>query len=141
MKFKSSIRKKFIPKFPTDEIKTDMEYTIYAEGFYRAIETVSKLNKPIYITENGIADKADNSRKIYIERYLYALQKAMKDGFDVKGYFYWSLLDNFEWAEGYDMCFGLYEVDFETQQRTLRKGAERFKEIVNQSKSVNQNLD
>ncbi len=132
MKFKPSLTEFFEHQFPADEIKTDMEYTIYAEGFYRAIQSVSKINKPIYITENGIADKTDDRRKIYIERYLFALRKAMENGADVKGYFYWSLMDNFEWAEGYDMCFGLYEVDFKTQKRTLRKGAERFKEIVNQ---------
>lgn len=136
MKFKPSFKQFFENKFPINEIKTDMEYTIYAEGFYRAIKTVSILNKPIFITENGIADKKDDRRTIYIERYLFALQKAIKDGFDIRGYFYWSLMDNFEWAEGYDMCFGLYEVNFKTQKRILRKGAERYKEIIINSKYI-----
>ena len=100
------------------------------EGIYRAIQAVSSLNVPILITENGIADSEDQRRKIYIERYLYAVSKAIKDGYDVTGYFYWSLMDNFEWAFGYDMKFGLYAVDFKTQKRSLRKSAHTFIKIV-----------
>jgi beta-glucosidase len=113
-----------------DEIMTDMPYPIYAEGFYRAIKSVARLGVPIYITENGIADAKDDRRDLFIRRYLYALSQAIKDGCDVRGYFYWSLLDNFEWAEGYDMKFGLYQVDFATQQRKLREGAKYFTQIV-----------
>jgi beta-glucosidase len=58
------------------------------------------------------------------------MKKAMDEGIDVRGYQYWSLLDNFEWAEGYDMRFGLYAVDFETQERTLRDGAKAYAKIV-----------
>ena len=76
---------------------------------------MAQLGKPIYITENGIADARDDRRELFIRRYLYAMSQAMKDGCDVRGYFYWSLLDNFEWAKGYEMKFGLYEVDFKTQ--------------------------
>ena len=65
---------------------TDMPYTIYAEGIYRAIKLVSQLNKPIIITENGVADKNDSFRSIYIARYLYAVSKAIADGYDITGY-------------------------------------------------------
>ena len=92
------------------------------------------MKKPIIITENGIADSADDRRSLFIERYIYAMSKAIKDGSDVRGYYYWSLMDNFEWAEGYDMRFGLYEVDFDSQNRTLRKGSEKFIEVINESK-------
>ena len=112
---------------------TDMPYTIYAEGFYRALHQASILNKPIIVTENGIADLKDANRAKYIEQYLYALSKAIEDGLDIKGYYYWSLLDNFEWAFGYDMKFGLYEVDFKTQKRTLREGAKVYKKIVQEN--------
>ena len=112
---------------------TDMPYSIYPEGLYRAIYEVKNINKPIIITENGIADSNDDRRGLFIERYIYAMYKAIQEGVDVEGYFYWSLMDNFEWAEGYDMKFGLYEVDFNNQKRTLRGGSKRFIEIINES--------
>ena len=56
----------------------------------------------------------------------------MREGVDVRGYFYWTLMDNFEWAEGYDKKFGLYSVNFDNQERTLRKGSNSFKKIINQ---------
>jgi peroxiredoxin len=115
-----------------EDTQTDMPYAIYPEGFYRAVKTISKIGVPIIITENGIADDKDNRRKIFIERYLYALYKSILHGYDVRGYFYWSLMDNFEWAEGYMMKFGLYEVDFITQERKLRSGSHAFVKLVNQ---------
>jgi beta-glucosidase len=124
----------FTLQYPDEEILTDMPYTIYGEGMYRAIETVSILDVPIIITENGVADAEDNRRELYIKRYLYAVSKAIEDGFDIRGYFYWSLMDNFEWAFGYDMKFGLFSVDYSTQKRTLRKGARSFIDIVNHKK-------
>ena len=108
------------------DIKTDMPYPIYAEGLYRALHRVRILNKMIYVTENGIADAKDDRRDIWLKRYIYAMYKAQQEGCDVRGYFYWSLLDNFEWAYGYSMKFGLYEVNRETMERTLRPGADWF---------------
>ncbi len=130
LKFNWSISDPFEIKYKYDDIMTDMPYAIYGEGLYRSIKDISVLKLPIYITENGIADMKDDRRALFIKRYLYALSKALEDGYDVKGYFYWSLLDNFEWAFGYDMKFGLFEVNFETQERSLRKGAEVFKKIL-----------
>ena len=114
-----------------EDILTDMPYTIYGEGMYRAIKSVSVLDVPILITENGVADAVDDRRELYIKRYLYAVSKAIEDGFDIRGYFYWSLMDNFEWAFGYDMKFGLFSVDYNTQERSLREGAKAFINIVN----------
>jgi beta-glucosidase len=116
-----------------------MPYVIYGEGMYRAIQLVSKLNVPIIITENGIADERDDKRAMYIEKYLFAISKAIKDGYDVRGYFYWSLMDNFEWAFGYDMKFGLYHVNHDTQERKLREGANAFMKIVKRSNLINEN--
>ena len=76
---------------------------------------------PIYITENGCSTAdgtADQFRIDYLDGHLAAVRDAIRDGVDVRGYFVWSLLDNFEWAEGYSQRFGLVQVDFETQQRT-----------------------
>jgi beta-glucosidase len=112
------------------DIMTDMQYTIYAEGFYRAIKEASLIGVPIYITENGIADDKDDKRAIWIKRYLYALSRAISEGADVRGYFYWSLMDNFEWDEGRIPRFGLYEVNFDTQERKLREGSKALINII-----------
>jgi beta-glucosidase len=130
LKMQFSLQEPFTMKYPNGDILTDMPYTIYGEGMYRAIESVSALNVPIIITENGVADATDDRRKLYIQRYRYAVSKAIEDGFDIQGYFYWSLMDNFEWAFGYDMKFGLYAVDYKTQARTLREGSRAFIDIV-----------
>lgn len=120
------------------EIRTDMPYCIYAEGLYRAIKDVSERitlaqTIPIYITENGIADGKDDRRELFIKRYLYALYRAIQDGYDVRGYFYWSLLDNFEWSEGYSQKFGLYEVDMITGERRLRDGAHAYVDVIHKT--------
>jgi beta-glucosidase len=117
-------------RYAPGDVMTDMPYAMYPEGFYRALHQVRRLGVPILVTENGIADARDDRRALFVERYLYALYRALRDGCDVQGYFYWSLMDNFEWAEGYDMKFGLYEVDFTTQQRRLRPGAQAFVRTV-----------
>jgi len=120
----------FEPNMRTGQVATDMPYAIYAEGFYRAIQQLSTLGKPIIVTENGIADDRDDRRAIWIRRYLYAMSKAMEEGCDVRGYHYWSLLDNFEWAEGYQMRFGLIGVDYETQERQPREGSKAYVDII-----------
>jgi beta-glucosidase len=117
------------------DIPTDMPYGgIYAEGLYRAIKTFSQLHVPIYITECGIADKHDNRRELFLKRYLYALSSVIQEGYNVRGFYYWSLMDNFEWDMGYSMKFGLYEVNFETQQRTLRNGSRYFADVIKRMK-------
>ena len=94
---------------------------------------------PIYITENGLADLdwidmegsvPDPQRIDYTRRYLLQLQRCCTDEIDVQGYFHWSLLDNFEWAEGYNKRFGLIYVDFLTQQRTLKESARWYSEVI-----------
>jgi len=113
---------------------TDKGWEIYPEGLYRALRMISsRTAKPIYITENGIADDSDLKRASFIEDHLLVTNRAIHDGMNVKGYFYWSLMDNFEWVDGFDVRFGLYAVDFATQKRTLRKGSLKYKEIIMQS--------
>ena len=130
VKGQASISEPFIFKKRPQDIQTDMDYALYPEGFYKALHTISTLEKPIYVTENGVADQGNNIREIFIKRYLYALNKAIQEGLNIRGYFYWTLMDNFEWAEGYKMKFGLYEVDFKTQARSLRKSSSLFTEMV-----------
>ncbi len=112
------------------EVPTDFHYAMYPEGFHRALVRAAGLGKPLWVTENGVPDRTDRIRDTFIRRYLYALHRAVVEGVDVRGFFYWSLMDNFEWAEGYDQRFGLFHVDFDTQKRTLREGAKAFVRVV-----------
>ncbi|TDD25626.1 beta-glucosidase [Kribbella turkmenica] len=92
---------------------------------------------PVYITENGCAygDTVDDQRRIdYLDGYLRSLRQAMDDGVDVRGYFQWSLLDNFEWAAGYSQRFGLVHVDFATQVRTPKASYHWFRDVIAQSR-------
>ena len=130
VKGQANLTEPFVFEKRAKDIQTDMDYALYPEGFYKALHTISTLKKPIYVTENGVADQGNNIREIFIKRYLYALNKGLQDGLDIRGYFYWTLMDNFEWSEGYKMKFGLYEVDFETQERTLRESSNLFAKMV-----------
>lgn len=120
----------FGPTCYPHEILTEMKYPMYPRGIYEAIAEIAGVNScvPIYITENGIPDSKDEHRAIFIREYLNAVHAAIEDGYDVRGYYYWSLLDNFEWKYGFDKKFGLYHVDYETQNRTLREGAKVFRD-------------
>ena len=98
-----------------------------------------RYNLPIYITENGMschdAVSADGkvhdpNRSDFIDSYLAALKKAMDDGVPIEGYFYWSLLDNFEWANGYGERFGLVYVDFETGERIIKDSGFNYKSVT-----------
>jgi beta-glucosidase len=72
----------------------------------------------------------DPQRIDYIARHLFTLQRAISEGVDVRGYFYWSLLDNLEWAEGVNQRFGLVYVDFPTQQRSLKQSAYFYRRVI-----------
>ncbi len=134
--FNGNIKESIIPRPFPGETMTDMDYGMYPEGIYRAIKRISELKVPIIITENGIADDKDDRRAEFIDKYLYAVSKAIEDGYDVRGYYYWSLMDNFEWSLGYGERFGLYHVDFNSQKRTLKEAAKTYLEIIKQAKSL-----
>jgi beta-glucosidase len=122
-----------VTKSPKDQL-TDMGWEIYPEGLYRSLKMIRRYtSKPIYITENGIADEKDTKRAKYIEDHLLVINKAIADGFNIRGYYYWSLLDNFEWAHGFDGKFGLYSVDLKTKKRTMYQGSSKYKEIIGES--------
>jgi len=130
--FKPFDKEQFIEttKDPPEKL-TDMGWAVYPEGMYRSLKLIaSYTSKPVYIAENGIADRADTKRAKYIEDHLLVINKAIADGMNVKGYFYWSLMDNFEWAHGFDKRFGLYRVDFATRKRTLYEGSRKLSEII-----------
>lgn len=115
-------KKKFLPV-------SDMGWDIYPRGIYHVLLELGRYKKPIYITENGLADEDDSQRKDFIVDHLLQIHKAMEQGVDVRGYFYWSLLDNYEWAHGFEKRFGLIAVDFVTQERRIRPSALIYKNI------------
>ena len=112
------------------EIMTDFGYPMYAEGLERAVMLMSKLNVPIEITENGVADSDDKLRPIHLKRHIWQLSKLISQGHDIRSYYHWSLMDNFEWAEGYKLRFGLYHVDYQTQERKLKQSGIDYQEII-----------
>ena len=117
-----------------NESVSDMGWEIYPEGIYRVLKELKKYNKPIYITENGLADKDDQKREKFIKDYLIWIYKAIEEGVDVRGYLHWSLLDNFEWDKGFWPRFGLVEVDFKTFERKIRPSAYKYAKICKDNK-------
>jgi beta-glucosidase len=110
---------------------SDLGWEIYPQGLGQLVRTWAKRSGlPVYITENGIADARDSRRAGFIRSHLAELARAVADGVDVRGYFHWSLLDNFEWAEGYEPRFGLVRVDYETGTRTVRGSARTYARIA-----------
>ncbi|MDO8558457.1 MAG: glycoside hydrolase family 1 protein [bacterium] len=109
---------------------SDMGWEIYPEGIYHLLKKLSAPHKPVYITENGIADAGDKKRARFIREHLEWVHKAIQEGVDVRGYFYWSLLDNFEWDKGFWPRFGLFEVDRKTLERKKRPSADVYAEIA-----------
>jgi beta-glucosidase len=106
---------------------------LYPQGLYDLIKRLHKqLGLPIYITENGVPDRGDSVRPGFLLEHLQQVWRAVNFNIPVMGYYFWSLVDNFEWAEGYDprFRFGLYGVNWETQERTLRKSGELYAEIA-----------
>lgn len=103
---------------------------LYPAGMVQVLERVACLGKPIYITENGLPDHDDDQRPRYLLRHLAQVQRAIAQGIDVRGYYFWSLVDNFEWAAGWGWRFGLVALDEKTQVRTPRPSARLYEEIV-----------
>jgi beta-glucosidase len=102
----------------------------FPEGLTRGLLRLARMAKPLYVTENGIADRADTQRPRYLLRHIRATHDAIAAGADVRGYFHWSLLDNFEWTEGWGTPFGLIAVDLETQERRPRRSATVYEKVI-----------
>lgn len=122
-------------KFPRkirlgDKPVSDLNWEIYPSGIFFILKWLKKYNLPIYITENGLADSDDTRREEFIREHLFWAQKAIQEGVDVRGYFYWSLLDNFEWDKGFWPRFGLVEIDYKTLERKPRKSFYAYKKII-----------
>jgi beta-glucosidase len=109
--------------------KNSLGWDIYPQGLTQVLVELKKYNLPVIISENGICTSDDNQRWDYIQSHVKSVHSAMEQGVDVKGYLYWSLMDNFEWAEGFTPRFGLINIDYATQQRTVRESAKKFAEV------------
>lgn len=103
---------------------------VYARGLTEQLVRLSRrLGKPLYVTENGLFDNSDAHRPEFLIEHVRAVGEALRRGVDVRGYFHWSLTDNFEWAEGWSTHFGLIEVDPQTGERRPRPSAEVYARI------------
>jgi beta-glucosidase len=105
-------------------------YASYPQGFMLALRWAKSFGLPIYVTENGIGDAGDDLRQRYLLTHLRQLWRAVNFCWDVRGYFHWTLVDNFEWERGWSHRFGLYALDAETQARTARPSAHLYAEIA-----------
>ena len=117
-------------RLPSERPKTDFHWDIYPKGFRIVLDAAKVYGLPIVVTENGIADSNDANRARFILEHLYEVGRAKADGIDIRGYFYWSLLDNFEWASGFCPRFGLHSVDRTTAARKARPSLEVYTRIA-----------
>ncbi len=125
---------------PGAEVDDAQVYASYPPGLAWSLKWAhDTLHLPIYITENGIGDEADKMRPRYILTHLRELVRLVNFNWDIRGYYHWSLVDNFEWERGWTHRFGLYAVDPETQVRTPRRSAALFAEIC-KSRSISADM-
>jgi beta-glucosidase len=123
-----------------DKAQTDIGWEIYPEGLYRVVHRLREQwpLPALWITENGAADNTgvhqghceDTMRCNYLLAHWEQVVRLLQDGVDLRGYYVWSLLDNFEWAQGYSQRFGIVHVDFDTQKRTPKKSARMLQQLL-----------
>src|SRR6266487_246990 len=123
-------------EYPPDADLSDNKFIAnIPEGFFDTIKWAVRTypNLPIIITENGIEDSDDHIRRRYIAQHIHQMWRAVNFNWPVKGYFHWTLIDNFEWERGWTQRFGLWGLDVETQKRTKRPSAEFYAEICKEN--------
>jgi beta-glucosidase len=103
------------------------------EEFFKALHWALQFKAPIIVTENGVEDMEDSFRRDYMVRHIHQLWHAVNFNYPIKGYFWWSLVDNFEWAEGWTQRFGLWELDTKTQLRRKRPSANLYAAICKEN--------
>jgi len=115
----------------TGEGVSDQGWIIDAGGLEAEIRAAARrYGKPILITENGICDRTDLKRQRYVVDHVQAVRRAIDAGFDVRGYFHWSLIDNYEWADGYRQKFGLFSMDPTTRALVPKKSASFYRSLI-----------
>lgn len=120
--------KRVNPRVPLSDLGWYME----PEGLYPILLRLwARYKKPMIVTENGLADSQDKNRQWWLEESIVAMERALSEGVDIRGYFHWSLLDNFEWADGWWPKFGLVAIDREHgMKRTMRPSATWYAERI-----------
>jgi beta-glucosidase len=108
----------------------DLGWEVYPEGLAQYLREFARFELPILITENGVPAREDDDRWVFTYMHLWQVARAIADGVNVVGYLHWSLLDNYEWADGYGARFGLVEVDFESQLRRIRPSAWKLAHVI-----------
>ena len=106
---------------------------VYPPALRVAADYATQLGKPIYILENGVPDARDRIRPWLLVNALKEVHAARQEGIDIRGYFHWSLTDNFEWNDGWNLRFGLVELDPATQKRTTRESGRLFATVARQN--------
>ena len=109
--------------------RNDMSWEIYPKGLFELLMGLKRYHLPIYILENGICTSHDSVRTEFIRRHVIEVAHAIQKKVPVKGYFYWSLMDNFEWDHGFDPRFGILGINYETKEREIRGSAKFYSEI------------
>ncbi len=109
--------------------KNSLGWDIYPKGLSAILLGLKQYNLPVIITENGICTQDDDQRWQYLYSHLREIQRAIEGGVDVRGYLYWSLIDNFEWDKGFGPRFGLVDVDYKTYARSVRGSARKFAQV------------
>ena len=120
---------------------TDFGWLIYPEGLYKTLVDINNScpGLKLYVTENGASyddiidingNIEDNNRVDYLYRHFLQAHRAIQDGVDLAGYYVWSLIDNFEWAQGYSKKFGIVHVNYETQKRTIKKSGYWYRDVI-----------
>ena len=110
--------------------KTDMDWNFAPDHIYDALMRLAKYQKPLFVSEAGLADHDDSDRAEYITKQVEGTWQAIQDGADVRGHLYWSLMDNYEWALGFEKQFGLVKINYQTQERIVRPSAHVYKKII-----------
>jgi beta-glucosidase len=125
----------FVPEHvPQGDAGVDLPYgEAYPEVVTSAAKEYAALGVPLYVMENGVPDRADRIRPWVLTQSVRRTHELITQGIDVRGYFHWSIVDNFEWCEGWTLRFGLYEMDPRTQERFARGSAELYRQIIMQN--------
>ncbi|NTW59814.1 MAG: glycoside hydrolase family 1 protein [Nitrospirae bacterium] len=109
---------------------TNIGWEVHPRGLEKVLRYASRLNLPLIITENGIATHDAQRKADYMKRHVDVVERCLRNGIDVRGYYYWTLIDNYEWLQGLDARFGLYRVDFNTLKRIPTPAANYYSYLI-----------